>query len=93
MDNMFSSALAFNNGGVALDWDYGFGSNANMASMFFGATAFNQAIGNWDTSNVTNMSAMFYSAAAFNQPIGDWNTSNVTDMGFMFFEQILLIKI
>ena len=85
MDNMFSSALAFNNGGVALDWDYGFGSNANMASMFFGATAFNQAIVNWDTSNVTNMRAMFYSAAAFNQPIVDWNTSNVTDMGFMFF--------
>ena len=84
MDNMFSSALAFNNGGVALDWDYGFGSNANMASMFFGATAFNQPIGNWNTSSVTNMSSMFQLAAAFNQNINNWNIDKVTSMQRMF---------
>ena len=30
-----------------------------MTDMFFGAFAFNQPIGNWDTSNVTDMRGMF----------------------------------
>jgi surface protein len=56
----------------------------NMASMFSGATAFNQNIGSWNTSNVKDMTAMFYGATAFNQNIGSWNTSNVTNMEYMF---------
>jgi len=32
--------------------------------MFDGAEAFNQPIGEWNTSNVTNMQAMFYGAKA-----------------------------
>jgi surface protein len=57
----------------------------NLSYMFQGATAFNQAIGTWNTAAVTDMTYMFYDATAFNQPIGTWNTAAVTDMYSMFF--------
>ena len=44
-------------------------------SGMFNQQAFNQDMGNWNTS-VTNMGGMFRSAA-FNQDIGSWD-SNVT---------------
>ena len=54
-----------------------------MSGMFSGASAFNQSLSGWDTSNVENMSSMFASfsgASAFNQSLSSWNVSLVTQM-------------
>lgn len=56
----------------------------DLQSMFIGASAFNQPINEWNTSNVTNMLGMFFGASAFNQSIGNWNTGKVTNMQQMF---------
>ena len=55
-----------------------------MSSIFFQNSSFNQAIGNWDVSNVTSMAGMFKFANTFNQPIENWDVSKVTNMIFMF---------
>ena len=62
----------------------------DMSNMFFNCDApdFNQAIGNWDVSNVTNMNRMFNAecgAVQFNQDLSFWDVSNVTNMRNMFW--------
>lgn len=52
--------------------------------MFYNAQAFNQPIGNWNTSKVIRMNHMFFGATSFNQPIDYWTTSSVTTMQQMF---------
>ena len=56
----------------------------DMSSMFEGATAFNQDIGEWNVSNVENMTSMFQEATAFNRDIGEWDVSNVENMRSIF---------
>ena len=52
--------------------------------MFYGAAAFNQPIGSWNTSNVTTIADMFNGASEFDQDIGSWNTSKVLYMNGTF---------
>ena len=47
------------------------------------ASAFNQAVGEWDVSGVTSLRGTFWRASAFNQPVTAWDVSSVTDMSAM----------
>ncbi|WP_241209918.1 BspA family leucine-rich repeat surface protein, partial [Vibrio caribbeanicus] len=48
-----------------------------MRAMFEGASAFNQDIGGWNTTNVSDMHGIFKQATSFDQDISQWDTSNV----------------
>ena len=56
---------------------------SDLSNTFNGATAFNQSVASWDTSNVTTMSGMFNGASTFDQDLASWSVGSVTDMGSM----------
>ena len=86
LSGTFDQATSFNNGGVSLNcWDT---SNiTNFINTFWGATSFNQDIGNWNTSNAGTgsgseagpggMFQMFEKASNFNQDISNWCVQNI----------------
>ena len=51
----------------------------SLENTFTAATAFNQEVGDWDTSKVT-CSFIPLGAKAFNQEVGAWDTSKVTSL-------------
>ncbi len=59
----------------------------DLRRMFSSCTSLigNQAIGDWDVSNIKNMMYMFEGATSFNQDIGQWDVSKVTNMDNMFY--------
>jgi len=87
---MFSGATAFNSnlGTGTTPWDVS--KVTNFASMFYGATNFNNGddsapINNWSINTVSSVSmGQMFQSSKFNRYIGDWNTSKVTQMGSMF---------
>ena len=56
----------------------------DMSEMFYNAIAFDQEIGNLNTSSVRNMESMFKRAISFDGDISAWDTSKVTTMDEMF---------
>ena len=76
MQEMFSGANSFNNGGKALTFKTTAVTDMNF--MFYNATAFDQDISGWNTAKVTNMDGMFYNATAFNQNLSGWCVKQIT---------------
>jgi surface protein len=87
MQLMFSSSIAFNNGGIDTIKNWSAPLCTTFRNMFNNATNFNQPLNNLvDTSNINScdLSGMFSSAINFNQNLNSWITTNVTTMNSMF---------
>ncbi|NQX82063.1 MAG: BspA family leucine-rich repeat surface protein, partial [Flavobacteriaceae bacterium] len=84
MRDMFNGATAFNNGGVALDWQGELKSN--VIRMFYEATSFNQDISSWNVTGVFNMANMFKEARSFNNGgvALNWKGELKTNINSMF---------
>jgi surface protein len=82
---MFRSAIAFNNGGSSSigGWTIKTSGPVDMSEVFSSASAFNQTLVSWNTSEVTTFFQMFQ-GSPFNYDISVWNVSKATDMRFMF---------
>jgi surface protein len=84
MEEAFLSCANLDNvGGAATDIPDLSGVES-LAGMFFGASKFNQDIGEWNTSTIKDMNGMFCCASDFNQNISGWDTSKVMRMDRMF---------
>ncbi len=79
-NSMFRSNTSFNNGGSSSinNWVFKTTGSIDIQSIFLGAIAFNQPIGNWNTIAFSNANSSFSGATAFNQNIGTWDIRNVT---------------
>lgn len=67
--------------------DGGGSTIANVPSLqntFYGCSAFNAPIGNWNTRNVQNL-AFCFRESGFNSDISAWDTSSVTNMNAVFY--------
>jgi surface protein len=54
-----------------------------MSYLFEGTSAFNQDIGDWNTSSATQMTSILKGANQFDQDISDWNISKVTKADYL----------
>ena len=50
----------------------------DISNMFENTTAFNQDIGNWDTSKVIKMRRTFRGSTTFNQDLTRWCVTSIT---------------
>ena len=57
-----------------------------MASMFKGASCFDQPLNEWDTRSVTTVASMFEGASRFNQPLDGWDMGRVRNMSRMLYK-------
>ena len=53
-------------------------------TMFNGAIAFNQDLGQWNVSCCKDFSSMFEGAVIFDQDIGNWTVSRSVSLSNMF---------
>ena len=59
--------------------------SSHLVRQFFGATAFNQNLSNWNVSRVQRMNSMFRDAMVFQgHGLEHWDVSNVVSMESMF---------
>jgi len=72
IQQMFSDANVFNNGGSSDINNWNTSGITNMSNVFNQAAAFNQPIGDWNVGSVTSFLQMFR-ISPFNQPLSGWN--------------------
>ena len=81
MNLAFQNATSFNS--PMGHWDI---SSIETLYGTFAQCAFNQDIGDWNTSKVTDMRMLFNGNTVFNQDISRWNTSKVKTFMRTFFQ-------
>ena len=83
MCGMFDSAKACNCTQNINSWQMN-SAKPRIASMFFGATTFNQPLDSWRVGSVTSLGDMFCSAIMFCQNADSWQVGFSMDMSGMF---------